>query len=351
MAVRRREKPLTPAEALDKTKKQLLPFWIGSEPLLAGVRQAVGVRAFPLDSRMVDRPWMLLFMDPFAISSRDILNYAEKWVNRYDQQKFSVLLVLQLPYAFSRDSEWVHREVSFQHLNSAAVMDTQGLLSEAFQVKQRPRLVVMNANKIPIDKTAKDWCDGTESALQTLFRGMDPGLSLFPVMKPPTQFFIDLPGLDFAGIQENQTRVPMVGGGSAEFSGNWIRTEDRIITFDPKAELTLDSPGQAVGVIAHGVQKDMAGSYLNYTETEIVVQLTRDLPSTPIHAEDLRVDSGGQGALLVDSGIKRRGSCTVKLPKIYYLFNSLPASNRKMTLRFPNAEKAGVGLYGLRFAN
>lgn len=351
MAVRRREKPLTPAEALDKTKKQLLPFWVGSEPLLAGVRQANGVRAFPLDSRMIDRPWMLIFIDPFAISSRDLLKYVEQWVARYDQQKFSVLQILQLPYSFARDNEWVHREVSFQHQNSAAVLDNQGLLGEAFSVSVRPRMIVMSAGKVHIDKSGKDWCDGSEALLQLLFRSTDPGLALFPVLQAPSKLYTDLPGVDFVGLTENQTSVKIPGATQVELSGNWIRTPDRIITFDPKAELCFDSPGQAVGIVAHGVQKDMAGSYLNYDDSEIQVNLTRDMPTDhPIQAEDLKVDSGG-GALLVDSGIKRRGSCQVKLPKVYYLFNALPTTHRKVTLKFPSSDKTGVGIYGLRFAN
>ena len=42
MAWKRKEKKLTPDEAIALAKKELAPFWIGSEPLFAAIKN-VGV--------------------------------------------------------------------------------------------------------------------------------------------------------------------------------------------------------------------------------------------------------------------------------------------------------------------
>jgi transposase len=61
MVWKKKEKPLSPEEAIAQAKRELAPFWFNSEPLLAAIKTEAGASALPLTSDFVDRPWLFTF--------------------------------------------------------------------------------------------------------------------------------------------------------------------------------------------------------------------------------------------------------------------------------------------------
>jgi hypothetical protein len=177
MAIRRREKPLTPSEAIELTKREFAPYWFGcSEPYMAGIRNESGVQAYPLDSRMTDRAWLIFFIDPFSLAARDCLSYARSWAHRYESQRLGVMVISKLPYAFSKLSEWGHKFSHQFHEPVVSVMDHNGLLHEAFKVETSPKVILLDQSKIALDRSGHDWLANAELDIQRFLRRNDPGL-------------------------------------------------------------------------------------------------------------------------------------------------------------------------------
>lgn len=337
MAIRRREKPLTPAEAIDQAKKQLIPFWFGSEPLMAGARDTTGgARAYPLDSRMTDRPWLLIFVDPLSLSAREILAYTQVWAERYEAQKLGVMLVLRLSAAeFTQESSWGSRLSGGSNSAASAVvtvMDTGHLLQESFHVQELPKMILLQQNQILFQKSGKEWFANTELDLQRFFRKADPGLPLFEAMEGPKDPVTELPSIDFG--------VPTQ---ALSFSGAWTTEKDRWVTNDPQATISFECTGRRFGIIAQSLAAP--------EEAEIVVELPGEYSRDGLVDEDLSLNLQVLSNPMVDPIQKKRATLRLGYPRLYTLFRALPVSHRKMILRFSAAEKAGVAVYGFRFGD
>ena len=340
---RRREKPLTPAQAIELAKKEAFPYWFGSEPLMAGVKAATGgARAYPLDSKMVEKPWLLFFIRPFALSTREILSYAHEWSTRYEAQKLGTMIILRLSYSFSRDTDWVRKFASHHATSFVTVMDKDDALAEAFEASKPPKILHLVKNQSVFERSGKEWFAGTELELQKVFRKADPGLPLFPVLERTDPVTQDKDSVELGNWPEAEKDV--------QLTGKWTYEKERVETFDPTATLSFNCTGKKVGVVAQKIQSTEPGRS-SAEGAEIVVELPRDFPADPIHGEDLMIDLSIMNNPLVDPIQKKQARLNVDEPRLYHLFKKLPITHREVTLRFPSAEKAGVAIYGLRFGD
>jgi hypothetical protein len=337
MAIKRREKPLTPAEAVALAKQQLAPYWFGHhEPLMAAVREGGGVRAYPLDSWMTERAWLIFFVDPFSLSARDALLFAQSWAHRYEPQKLNVMVILKLPFEFSQESEWGHK-FSQQFTGAVVtVMDRDSLLHQAFQVTALPHLILLHQNKRLFDRAGSNWYQGAEPEVQKFLRLSDPGLPLFePLTEPenPVQNQFEM-NIDGAHLDQSMFQL----------EGKWSTEKARIVTQDPHAAISFQCEGKKLAIIAQALAER--------GESEMVVELSRDYPKDGgILGEDLNLDVQVLGNPLAEPIQKRRAQAMIGAPRLYSLFRALPESHREVTLRFPRADKVPVAFYGLRFGN
>ncbi|MFL5813605.1 MAG: hypothetical protein ACJ763_08510 [Bdellovibrionia bacterium] len=336
MPIKRREKPLTPEEAISRAKQELAPYWFGCpEPLMSAVRSEKGVQAYPLDSRMTDRAWLIFFADPFLLSARDTLLYAQSWANRYEPQKLNVMVVLKLPFAFATESLWGHKFSQQLEGPVVTVMDREALLHQAFQVQELPKLVLLSQNRQVIDRSGPAWFQGTEVEIQKFLRESDPGLPLFEPMNVPEHPVKNVANVDF-GNPANETDIV--------FHGNWTRENDRVIPQDSQATLSFKCGGRRLGIIAQSLGER--------GESEIVVEAPREYPrDAGILDEDLSIDFQILSNPLAEASQKRKATAKIGSARLYYFFRALPETHREITLRFPGAERAPVALYGLRIGD
>lgn len=336
MVIRRREKPLTPEEAIEQAKKQLAPYWFGCpEPLMTAVKGEAGVQAYPLDARMTERAWMIFFLDPYSLAARDALLYAQSWAHRYEPQKLNVMVILRLPYPFTNESLWGHKFSQQLEGPVVTVMDRDALLHQAFHVKELPRVLLLHQNKQIVDRSGAEWYRGTELEIQKFLRQSDPGLPLFEPMSEPSSATQDKLAIDIGNIPA-QVKI--------SFQGKWTREADRMIAQDSQASVTFHCEGKRFGIIAQCLAER--------GEAEVVVELPREFPrDAEVFDEDLQVDFQVLSNPLADSSQKRRGTLKVGQATLYHLFKALPESHREITLRFPSAEKMPVAIYGLRMGD
>lgn len=333
MAIRRREKPLTPDEAIGLAKKELAPFWFGChEPLMAAVKAEGGVRAYPLDSRMTDRAWLIFFVDPFLLSSRDALLYARSWAHRYEPQKLNVMVVLNLAFPFATESLWGRKFAQQLDGPVVTVMDREGLLQQAFQAKELPKLILLHQNKQVLDRSGALWVQGAELEIQTFLRQSDPGLPLFEPMSEPTEPVRDKESFDFGNLSPD---API------SFHGKWAKENDRMIAQDSQATLSFKCSGKRLGIVAQSLAEK--------GESEVIVELPREYPrAAEVLDDDLKIDFQVLTNPLADASQKRRGSVKIGMPRLYQLFRALPVTHREITLRFASADKSPVAVYGIR---
>ncbi len=336
MAIKRREKPLTPEEAIALAKKQLAPYWFGCpEPLLAAVRDEGGVRAYPLDFRMTDRAWLIFFVDPFMLSARDALLYAKSWARRYEPQKLNVMVILKLAFPFAQESTW-GRKIAHQIDGPVVtVMDRDDLLFQAFQVKDLPRVVLFHQNKQVIDRSGTNWLKGAELEIQKVLRQSDPGLSLFEPITEPAEPACDKTAFNLTGSKSDVV---------VSFQGKWARDNDRMIAQDAQASLSFKCGGKRLAIIAQTLAER--------GESEMIVEVQKEYPrDAAVLDEDLKIDFQVLSNPLADPSQKRRATAHIGAPRLYHLFRALPATHREVTLRFPGAEKSPVAIYGLRMGD
>jgi hypothetical protein len=284
---------------------------------------------------MTDRAWLIFFVDPFALSARDALLYAQSWAHRYEPQKLNVMLILKLPFAFMNESLWGHKFSQQLEGPVVTVMDREALLHQAFQVQGLPRVLLLHQNKQVVDRAGPNWFQGIELEIQKFLRQADPGLPLFEPMIEPAKGVQDKVSINLGNPPADA---------KLSFQGKWAREADRMIAQDSQAALTFHCEGKRLAIISQ--------SLAERGESEVIVELPREYPrDAEALDEDLNIDFQVLSNPLADLSQKRRGTLNVGTARLYHLFRALPESLREITLRFPSAEKNPVAIYGLRMGD
>jgi hypothetical protein len=326
MAWKPKEKQLTPEEAVEEARRELAPFWLNSEPILAGVRSPEGkATVHPLDKSLERKAWLVLMADLTTYAGEVLLTYAREWARRFSAHELGFTLVVH-PYGRClENAKSLEPFLKRSHLNFPIVLDHDGSLLAAFGAKAGlPRLVLLHQNKVMIEQTGFKGMQSTEVELQKFLRLSDPGLPFSPPFEPT----IHLP-TDSSRMELNQATIKTSG---VQLKGKWNIEVDRVSTSDAAATLSFLSSGAHVSMIAQRLAK------------------TED-PSR------MRVEVGGQPAFDAIMGpdlvSTDDGSTEIRVgqPQFYHVLAKLPMTTRGVNLKFPDADRMPVALYGLRFGN
>lgn len=355
MAWKKKEKELTPEEAIKQAKASLEPYWYWSTPLLAAVRGENGnVSAVPLDDSFVKKTWLMVFLDPLDFGGENCFHYFLEWKKRFADQDIQFLLVLRMPYAELRNARSVAKVMETWKIQVPTTLDVDGSLGEAFEAIDLPAILLMQKGKFVLARTGRNWREGTEAEIQQFLRIADPGLPLRPPFVAPQQLRDSILRFDFgagapeawkfpypAGVFKDQGKGVRVGefrsdiprellASPQQLIGRWSLETDRIVTDDPKAALVLRSPGTCFSIVALSLTKttDPAKIYIDFNNGPVFES---------IQGEHLTVSEDGQGILIL------------KELKLYHVLEHLPEGEREITLRFPSADTEPLALYGLRF--
>jgi hypothetical protein len=319
-----KEKEITAEEAITLAKKELAPFWLNSAPLLAGVRTAGGVSAYPLEVLFNQQPTLILFMDPTEFAGELVFTYAREFARRYQELGIRVLLILEPVYQFLRNSKTIEPTLQRHELSIPVAIDTDGLLAKAFGVSKSPSALLINKGRTLLNHAGPSWATHLEEGIHLFLRESDPGLSLFPVFKPKQAVFVDVGRVEL-GRDHHATR----SGVSLETRGQWTQDSECIVTADPSAQITLSVSSSKLSLIAQCFSKT--------TEAAKILLLVNGTPVQEAYKdEDLGFDDEGQSMIKVEE------------PRLYHALVNLTAKQNDITLRFPGANRASVALYGFR---
>jgi hypothetical protein len=336
MAWKPKEKELTLEEAVELARKELASDWHGSPPLLAAVPGPAGpggagtVNAHPLEPAFAGRSWLMFFLDPLDFDGQIALDLARDFQKRYaggDEGAgpgLALLCFLQLRYRFQREPGWLEQLARAEHLSFPLVHDRGGLLARAFSVPAFPRLLLLDRGKTLFETQVLEHRDRTENEIQRFLRSRDPGL---PLPRPVKQSPARPRSAAVAALELGAAASPAPG---YFMRGRWQKDEDSLNTADPSAELSFSATGPAIGLIAR-------------TESRIrePARIVVEIDGTPLLERERGAD-----VVFDDEGAS---SCGAIEPRLYALTRGLANARRKVTLRFPEADRVPVRVYSARF--
>ncbi|MGK5087956.1 hypothetical protein WDW86_10390 [Bdellovibrionota bacterium FG-2] len=351
---RKKDEDLTPEEAIAAAKKELTPYWFNSPPLYAAVKTPKGLLVFPLSRNAKDLaiPVLVIALDLMDYAGREAIHYVKEWYSRYASVGLQMTVILRPTYPFVRTPALIQQFIRRETFQVPIVLDHDGFYSEAFGITKYPKIRLMHWGNVILEQDGKDWSSNIETKIHSFLRAQDPGLPLHKVYVPEQPFAQDLGGMEFGktggvmfplpGFQKAQgaflvgqfkgPRPAWVEKGEVFLSGKWIQDGDRIATSDPTATLGLQGLAPRLSFVAQCLGKPGDTS-------RVIIELEKAPMVDVFYGSDLTTDDEGRALIKVDTG------------RLYHALHRLPEENREITLKFPNADKAPVAIYGVRFGS
>lgn len=356
-----KEKELTPEEAVAIAKKDLAPFWFGSSPLLAGIAHEGHSLIVPLSKEFIKKRWLIFLIDPTAFEGENAIFYAKEWYRRYHLNNLGFIIVLVPSYDYMRLPASIQKFMEKQQISFPLVLDAEGSLAHALNATKLPKTVLLDNGRVIQAYEGNQEFNEIEDCLQKFLRSTDPGLALLPLFSPRETRVLDVdryefgykpkvgsplmvfPAPGFVMGEDNIRRAKFVrhregnedGHGLSKFiiSGEWQQYPEGIVTSDSNAYIQLTSPAERVSLIAAPAGK------VGLEPPRISVEVEGRAVYDAISGEDIKMDDSGETQVKV-----------VK-PLFYHILVGLPKNHRNVVLRFSNAKRAPVALYGLRFGD
>ena len=325
MVRKSKDRALTREAAIEMARSHLAPLWLGGPPLFTGVRSPKGASVFPLDPDYAARNWIVLLVDPTSISAATDIKHFRELHRRYHAHRLDFLLLLRAAYPFYRNSQGLEPMLlKSSRMDVRIGVDPDGSAFEGFGALPPPKALLVSQGKVISEGTALTWFDVIETEIQKFLRKNDCGLALFPPFVLGPSFLKDIGRFDFG---EREKSEPLSG---LFFEGQWKKEADRITTVDPNASIHFSCPGSELGIIAETLDSARIPA-------ELAIELNGSSVRDSYWGPDLgRTEQGLSGL-------------NVTQPRNHYALKKLPVGGREITIRFPEAERAGAALYGLRF--
>lgn len=324
-------KELTREEALEKAKQEVSHQWLNSSPLIGAFPAGGKLQLFPLDPIFQKQGWLIFFKDPTHPSAPHEWKILHEFHKRYSDYGFNIILVLDPHYSLVREKEFTEALVRKNGLTFPIVIDTNRALAQCFGLAvtgsaERPtHSVVHFPNEKTVSHKGVGWSEPLEKVIQTYLRNKDPGLPLPPIFEPAT-----LPGVEIDRTDFFRGAAEPVPELHFEYAGIWYQEGDRLVTADTHATLSFQCPSSHFTLVARALAR-----------SSNVARVQVEVNGAPVPVgfadRDLQADD--------DGGLRIR----LEEPRPYSVLQNLPSNLRKITLRFPNADRAAVGIYGVSY--
>jgi hypothetical protein len=354
MSWKPKEKELTQDEAIEAAKVELAPFWFGTTPQIAGVKNDNQYQVFPIDSEFFKKAWLFFFVDPTDFSGETAFVFAKEWYKRFNSHGINILLIIYSVYGYLKVPATI-REILDEHaIKFAVVMDVEGTILGAFGVLATPKIQLFSEGKTFFEFFGKDWLGQAELEIQTFLRVKDPGLPLLPMFSPQKGVARDIrrmefgaqprtgesvifPEPGFVGDLKDGFRKGQFHGmgpkslGPLDFyiSGIWNQDDERILTSDPNALIMFRCSSAKISIVVESHSKTVEKSLLAV-----------EINGVPAHEA-----IAGDTILMDDTG---RSVIKVGKAHLNHLLTNMNHESKEITFRFPNADMAPLAIYGIR---
>lgn len=352
MAWKRKEKKLTPDEAVALAKKELKPFWFGSDPLFAAVKNGDVVSVHPLSAQFSKKPWIMIFVDPTEFVGYIAIELGRIWNKRYSAHGLGFLGILAPRYSFLKDPALVRLMIEREKLTYPFVLDSEQYIASAFGTAKYGKIFLFEKGKTIFSHSFNEWETKTEDKIQDFLRDRDQGLPLLPIFQGDKKYQIARNPVEFGAGRGAPFPPPGFKTGKGgffigEFSGsrpvklkeremfmqgNWIQDGERIATSDPSAVIALHPHAKHFSIVAQSLSRtnDIA---------KMVVEINGKPAFDTFAGENLTLSDDGEAVVKIKAG------------DLYHVLRDLPETEREVTLTFPRADRSPIAIYGLRFSD
>jgi hypothetical protein len=314
-------KPMTADEAVTALRKELAPYWLGSEPLLAGIHQGGKPVAYPLDPAIRKGTYLMVFVDGTDYSAVEVIDHFKEWHRRYHLLGLKFLFVFSSSVPVLRVSGLSVSLMGRSNTELIACVDRDGVLAPAFNVSRVPAILLMQEGKPVLLFEGFEKMREAELALHAHLRQNDPGLPLIPVTTLDPQ------------ARSSSTLVfnsQVARNPSLQFHGNWVHDESGSSAEDAAASITLESPSSGMTIVAQSLSKtgDPSRVTIELDGLEPPEQVTEE---GVLRNEDI-------GTFVRVEAVRR-----------YPLLKDLPPGAHKIKLTFPTSDRAPIKVHGIIF--
>lgn len=342
MAWKRKEKELSPEEAIAAAKADAAPFWAGLPPQFTVVDSPAGIQLFPLEPKFADQTWLLAFLDLTDVMGENMAIFLKEWRRRYAAFDIQTLLVLEAPGVYAQDKKLTAELLQDLELPNHYVVDQNQKIARGFGLKTSSGFLFYRGGRVHFSSSTVDEFPAFEQSLQTLLRIADPGLPLFPIFRPQPTFQRTITGIEFSAQSSFKPLIvtdpattagelrARLHPGEIALIGQWTRDQEKIQTSDSKARLVFLSPTPEIHVLAASLTKLIENG-------KVMIEVNETPPYQAYMGDHLSTDEHGQAYIPV----RKFG--------LFKAIRALPEGPRLIEMRFPTASRIPVGLFGFRF--
>ena len=322
MALKKKERPLSPEELKQKLRKETSSRWLHGEPEFAFTMTPQGQVMLPLTEGMEKKLTLLFLLDAGDFLTSRVFEAIQIWRDRYKQLPWQTIVAVQQKYLFLKDPKFFDVFKTIKGFSTVPIyIDPFGELFEKYGSTKEPVLAMLNKTQLvystPLLPNFDQKLLESESTLQTQLRNQDPGLPL-PLLY---QYQI-----------EAQVDKKVIKGNDFVLEGNWMDAGGAWMTNDPKAALTILFEGNHLRCISTLHPQARNPCRLPFT-------LNGAALNQNIAGESVRYDENGHSLIEVSSS-----------QGIFDLIEAKEKQKGLVKIQMTHAEQNPIIFYEARFA-
>ena len=323
MVWKKKEKELTPEEAISQAKSHLASRWVGLSPLVAIVEEGGKLALYPLEKSFKQENWIFILVDPLEPESQAVFSTLAHWQERYSSFGIKFLLAFTSPLAALFDERQALLILQSVGLRATVTLDVEHQFSRLFGWTSGLGIELLSQGKKRSLYTQGESLSAVELRIQELLRESDPGLPLFSVLQSAALGDRKIERISF----KEGTQPPI----KIEWKGNWSSHPHGRSTRDPQAEVCIHVKGGSLELIAK-VERDDAA-----LESQIKVETAGVPVLDAFSGRDIGSDNDGSTI------------ATIQKLRSYSIIKNLPPNRAPVTLKMAQADLVPVVLLGMRW--
>lgn len=320
MALRRREKPLSPEELKDKILKEYSESWMHSEPHFGFSSDG---SIFPLSNLFQSEICLLFLLDAGDYITDRAYEFMQQLKSRYPRLPWIPMIAFSYKYSFLKNTKFLDRFKHFPIFHTTPLfIDKHMNLDRLHKIDKLPTVVFFNRahdiKRISLAGNFEEAITECEKTLQIALRMYDIGLPLPNVPNFHAHGPVDMARTTLKDIVKD---------------GNWVGFEGTIVTDDPKATIDTYFEGKQLRLISTLHPQARDASKLHVTMND------KPVPQN-ICGNNLKIDDKGHTVVEIN---RNNG--------VYELISSATPIKGKIRIHFVSVIENPVVFYELRSAS
>jgi hypothetical protein len=282
MSSKRKERPLTRDEMIERGKTERTEQWLHGEPQFMALPKPGGSAEFFAMNQETKDHVFIIFLGEATVPDVDSAFLLFQALNkRYVRLPFVCGFVIPPRYPFTLRKDFYTRFEPHDEFKECFLwLDPTQEISRAFSISSDPTISVFHDGKeikrFSMRETSDDWSLGIEEVLQNILREHDPGL---PLPKRRSMDIPPTPTMEARPLREGLSGAWVAHLGGALSSGPGCKVSFPIDGFGVRLIIDLDKPEQSGGRVlvrwnGENVPEEYSGADIKFgLKTQTLVEI------------------------------------------------------------------------------